>query len=282
MTWILATSLTYSRAPNDEQQNNELDIAHHLYLVVLRNRLFLAPIGDNPQKVLDVGTGTGIWAIDFADQYPSAEVIGFDLSPIQPTWVPPNVRFEINDACSHDWAYPRNSFDFIHVRAMYGSVADWPAFYQQVMVPGGYIEQVELSVDPTSDDGTVTPDNIFAEWGRMSLDLGESFGKTLRIHELMEDYLREAGFEDVVLEKFKMPIGPWSKDPYLKQVGMWNMLDWQEGIEGWCVGLLSRVKGWSYTEIQAYLGRVRAGLKDRKIHAWQSLKIVHARKPLDK
>jgi methylase of polypeptide subunit release factors len=33
----------------------------------------------------DVGTGTGIWAIDFADQYNNAEVTGTDLSPIQCT-----------------------------------------------------------------------------------------------------------------------------------------------------------------------------------------------------
>jgi ubiquinone/menaquinone biosynthesis C-methylase UbiE len=27
--------------------------------------LFLPPIGDSPQRVIDIGTGTGIWAIDF-------------------------------------------------------------------------------------------------------------------------------------------------------------------------------------------------------------------------
>lgn len=119
--------------PNDEQQNNQLDIAHHLFLMTMGDRLFLAPIGDNPQNVLDVGTGTGIWAMDFADQFPSAQVTGFDLSPIQPQWVAPNLRFEINDACDPDWGYSKNSFDFIHVRSMYGSVADWPAFYRQVL-----------------------------------------------------------------------------------------------------------------------------------------------------
>lgn len=119
--------------PNDDKQNNQLDLAHNLYLLTLDSKLFLAPIGDNPQQVLDIGTGTGIWAMDFADQYPSAQVIGFDLSPIQPTWVAPNLRFEINDACEADWGYTKNSFDFIHTRAMYGSVADWPAFYQQTL-----------------------------------------------------------------------------------------------------------------------------------------------------
>jgi SAM-dependent methyltransferase len=120
--------------PNDEKQNNQLDLAHNLYLLTLDGQLFLAPIGDSPQNVLDIGTGTGIWAMDFADQYPSAQVIGFDLSPIQPNWTPPNVRFEVNDACDPDWGYRKNGFDFIHVRAMYGSVAEWPAFYQQVLV----------------------------------------------------------------------------------------------------------------------------------------------------
>jgi tRNA G46 methylase TrmB len=37
------------------------------------------------QQVLDIGTGTGIWAIDYADAHPDSTVIGVDLSPIQPT-----------------------------------------------------------------------------------------------------------------------------------------------------------------------------------------------------
>jgi SAM-dependent methyltransferase len=37
-------------------------------------------------RVLDAGTGTGMWAIDFADEYvdTGAQVVGNDLSPIQP------------------------------------------------------------------------------------------------------------------------------------------------------------------------------------------------------
>lgn len=29
---------------------------------------------------------------DFADTYPNCEVIGTDISPIQPGWVPPNLK----------------------------------------------------------------------------------------------------------------------------------------------------------------------------------------------
>lgn len=30
-------------------------------------------------------------------QYPSAEILGNDISPIQPSLVPPNVKFEVDD-----------------------------------------------------------------------------------------------------------------------------------------------------------------------------------------
>lgn len=37
---------------------------HELFLVLLHRKLYLAPI-KNPRRVIDLATGTGIWAIDF-------------------------------------------------------------------------------------------------------------------------------------------------------------------------------------------------------------------------
>ncbi len=31
------------------------------------------------------------------DLFPSSNILGVDLSPIQPEWVPPNVRFMVDD-----------------------------------------------------------------------------------------------------------------------------------------------------------------------------------------
>lgn len=68
---------------------HSLDLHHEVFRLAWNDHLHEAPI-NGPHRILDVGTGTGIWAVDMAEKYPMAEVIGTDLSPIQPIWVPPN------------------------------------------------------------------------------------------------------------------------------------------------------------------------------------------------
>lgn len=51
--------------PNDEPEQDRLDMFHHIFKIVLGGRLFLTPLREGPLRVLDIGTGTGIWAIEF-------------------------------------------------------------------------------------------------------------------------------------------------------------------------------------------------------------------------
>ena len=45
--------------PIDEHELDRIDMSHAKYNLVLEQDLFIAPIAPNPQKILDLGTGTG-------------------------------------------------------------------------------------------------------------------------------------------------------------------------------------------------------------------------------
>lgn len=45
--------------PIDESELDRIDLKHRLYTIVLGEKLFLSPIAPNPQRILDLGTGSG-------------------------------------------------------------------------------------------------------------------------------------------------------------------------------------------------------------------------------
>lgn len=257
-------------------------VVHHLWLLTLHDKLFLAPIS-NPKRILDVGSGTGLWAVDIADHFPDAEITATDLSPILYTSAPPNLSFEIDDACS-EWTYPPNHFDFIHIRGLTGCIRDWPYTYGQVyehLAPGGWVEHLEFSIATNADpDSTKHADQIITAFSQSVIGVGEEkTGMTFKIVEQMKDLLANGGFIDVHEEKFIWPIGAWPKDPHLKDLGRWGERNWSEGIEGWVMALYTRLLGWTYEEVQAFVKDVRAVIKNRKNHFWHEVRCVYARKP---
>lgn len=91
---------------------------------------------------------------------------------------------------------------------------------------------------PASFDGT-HKGTVFEEWGDVSLQAGDAFGKSLRIIDEAAEHMRNAGFESVTEQRLPMPIGGWPKDKRLKELGKFNRVHWEEGIEGWSMYLLT-------------------------------------------
>lgn len=52
------------------------------------------------------------------------------MSPIFPTWIPPNANFEIDDY-NLDWL-DMEKYDLIHLRELLGTVPHWPDLYHKV------------------------------------------------------------------------------------------------------------------------------------------------------
>jgi len=59
-------------------EQDRLDMYHEILHLLMKGRLHIAPL-DDPKRILDIGTGTGIWAIEMADLHPTCRVIGTDL-----------------------------------------------------------------------------------------------------------------------------------------------------------------------------------------------------------
>ena len=68
--------------PKDREEAFRLNFQHHALLHAIGS-LYVAPITPTTRLILDVGTGTGIWAVEMARQFPNAQVIGVDVDPAQ-------------------------------------------------------------------------------------------------------------------------------------------------------------------------------------------------------
>ncbi|KAL1962435.1 hypothetical protein VTN77DRAFT_9706 [Rasamsonia byssochlamydoides] len=265
--------------PNDKTESDRLDMLHEMTLTIMGRKLFLAPIS-SPQRVIDLGTGTGIWAIDFADQFPSAEVIGSDLSPTQPSFVPPNVRFLVDDI-EAEWTYSEGLFDFIHARYLANSIKDFKKLLKQCFKhtkPGGWVEFQDYDLLPYSEDGT-TKDTGVERYFTAIVNAFDRAGYPARPGPYLEQWFREAGFVDIHTKKYQVPMGAWPKDQYYKKVGTWNLLQAEQGFQGAAMAVLTRFESWSVDEVTVLASDAKRDVRNRKIHTIFDFYVVYGRKP---
>ncbi|QGI61475.1 hypothetical protein CEK26_005442 [Fusarium fujikuroi] len=276
--------------PIDDTGQEAMDINHHVLTLLLGDKLYLAPVPEDIQtlerelvrNILEYLLGSrvinnmiGIWAIEleadvkrreFADKFSNASVIGTDLAPIQPGWIPPNLEFQIED-CTQEWTFQPNTFDYIHMRWLVGSIADWKSLFKEAykcLKPGGYIESYEPSSRVESDDGTVQP-------GRRPFTIFEE--------NIQREAMREAGFMDIEERDFKNPVGGWPKDPKYRSVGQFMQTAFEQDAQGTVLHMATAL-GWAEEEITVFTSHFRREIRSPKIHSYFRQKVVWGRKPL--
>ncbi|KJZ78507.1 hypothetical protein HIM_01898 [Hirsutella minnesotensis 3608] len=273
--------------PNDAQEQERLDLQHHIWRLLLGGRLYTAalpPPETRPSlRILDLGTGTGIWAIDMADEFPSGSVAGVDLSPIQPEWVPNNCRFHVDDY-EDEWMYRDDErFDYIHGRALSGTSSDWGRFYARVMdnlTPGGWVEMQEYDAWIFSDDDSLDRAPWTKEWVDKLSVASSMYGKPINVARCHKQWMRDAGFEHIQEVVRRIPIGPWAKDPALKELGRFELIHMQMSVDSHTPALLTRVLNYTSEQVCILMEEVKREFRNRELRLITSYRFITGRKPM--
>lgn len=241
----------------------------------LGGRLYLAPIFQ-PANVLDIGTGTGIWALQFASEHPTSNVIGTDISMIQPKDnLPPNCVF-IREDSEEEWIFDFQ-FDFIHWRLMVSCFSDHKAMLQKVydnLVPGGWGEFHEWSCEFIGADDLAEQNLRSSALGRymeILLAGGAPIGKDFRAPRRYKRWLAELGFVDIVEKQVLSPINAWPLDPHDRMIGNWVCADLLKLVRA--TTKILHAGGMSLDEIPAFQEQVCLCITQKTMRVYSPCKL---------
>ncbi|KIH87211.1 methyltransferase type 12 [Sporothrix brasiliensis 5110] len=271
--------------PNDDLEQDRLRVVHQVFLNVFNFELTSVPLQD-PRHILDIGTGTGEWAIGMAELYPTCEVVGVDISAIQPTAVPHNVFFEIDD-CEVEWMRPENTVDLIHLRDMAGAFEDWDFIFREALnclKPGGHIEALDFH-DQTGQThhflSAFPADAQIHSFARAIDEASIKAGRRRGTHHLTADRLERLGFVDVKISEHAIPLNAHN-DSVAK---MW-LIACLHTVEAGSLRLLTKYLDWdpahALEACEEVCQEIKAKALDRSAppNSLQiSLRVLTARKP---
>lgn len=133
--------------------------------------------------------------------------------------------------------------------------------------PGGWCEFQDFDLTYYSDDGSLTPDDPLKVWHQTLIDAAASLGRDPNPGSKLEGWVRDAGFDKIVHAKYKIPIGPWAKDPLLKEIGAYNFQQVDGGMEGLSMRLYRNVLKWTEEDIHVLLKKARQSMRNPNVHA---------------
>jgi ubiquinone/menaquinone biosynthesis C-methylase UbiE len=198
--------------PRDLTEANRIDFQHYLLRTAMRGN-YASPL-NQPGSILDVGCGNGRWAMEMAQIFPAARVIGMDLvvpptetNPEQQSYPRPANYSFVQGNVLEDLPFPDATFDFVHQRLLYGSIpaAQWPVVVDRlvrVTRPGGWVELVESELMQGSGHAVST----FNGW---LIEATMRRGNDIQLGRQVDRFLREAGLTSVVMHQVDIPIGQY-------------------------------------------------------------------------
>ncbi|EPS37287.1 hypothetical protein H072_9077 [Dactylellina haptotyla CBS 200.50] len=195
-----------------------------------------------------------------------------------------DLEFLLQHDYNNDWNLPKNIFDLVFSRWNHLYISDWRNFIQQAynaLRPGGYIEFHEELYGYYSDDGTYSRHTHLYRWSEKCREAMAQFPPRevdLTSDDIVE-YMREVGFQQVVVRVYKVPLNGWPKDEKYKEIGRLHQAQLLMMVETGTKVLLKRALDIDEDESMELVRRAMADMKSRAIHAYQKLYVIYGRKP---
>ncbi|OCF45105.1 hypothetical protein I317_00906 [Kwoniella heveanensis CBS 569] len=217
--------------PNDEQELQRLEYQHRAIKAGQKGINYLGPMPGNlgeGMRALDVGCGTGIWAIEMAQEFPHVEWVATDLTPIQrDSDLPDNLHFVQNDI-TQGLPFPDASFDLVHARLLVMGIRNWKFIIEEVLrvlKPGGMLYHVECDFPwgligvPEDEWRDRAPGHCkFQDYLKMAV---ETRGYEPELSKVLPRLMRNSGqVRDVSQIKTYLPLWGWSHEPHMHQSGV--------------------------------------------------------------
>ncbi|KAL7808053.1 S-adenosyl-L-methionine-dependent methyltransferase [Trichoderma aethiopicum] len=248
-------------APIDDEEITRLGNMHTMLRTVFDNRLIFPPVV-RPQRILECGFGAAHWAVDVAEQYPDAEVVGLDISPhMVPEEMPNNLDLQVDDL-NGEFTFPSNYFNVVHSQMMAGGIhaTRWPSYLQdmyRVLQPGGWCQLVEIYFNAQSDNGTLSPDHALSRWSSGYLDAMHP-QKDPRAALRLKDWMRNAGFTDIESRLLTLPMCSWPTDPRDHAIGALNVSNVSQLLYSMGLYPFTHIRGMPLEDFQLMVAQARS------------------------
>lgn len=153
-----------------------------------------------------------------------------------------------------------------------------PADLPRAIKPGGWVELQELRFVFQSDDGPCPSDYACARFSDYCREGFRAFGVDPMTVERNAQLIADAGFTNVAERVWKVPIGPWPRDPKLKTAGVYNRAVLVASLQAVSMAPLTRGLKWTPAEVELFLVDVRQSLQNDAIHAYLTFHAAYGQK----
>ncbi|KAJ4271423.1 hypothetical protein NW762_000125 [Fusarium torreyae] len=217
---------------------------------------------------MDLGTGTGIWAINVAEGcFSDATIMAVDLNQIQPALIPPGVMPKQFDIEEPIWGPLLADCDLIHMRMLLGSIRTdlWPQVYRKIF---------------ECDDDERPANSAFEKWAELFLDGMDHFNRSARVTPQETRQLLEAsGFTDVRQEVIQAYVCPWSPDRHEREIARWFNLGLSHSLEALSLVPLVEKQGLKVEEVRELCAQAKRETCVLRYHTYCNIYVWTARKP---